>query len=236
MKTIGLLGGMSWESTIGYYRLINRGVAQALGGLHSARIALYSVDFAPIEKLQHAGDWQGAADLLSEAALQVQAAGADFLVLCTNTMHKVAGEIEAALDIPLLHVADATADVLQREGITKVGLLGTAFTMEQDFYRKRLRERHVLEVLIPDEEDRALVHKVIFRELCRGRTVGQSKSEYLRIIAQLAEQGAEAVILGCTEIGLLVEQSDTPVKLFDTTVLHAEKAVEYALSGTVSRR
>ena len=231
MKTIGLLGGMSWESTLGYYRAINGGVAQALGGLHSAKIALFSIDFAPLEELQQAEDWQGTADYLIEAALKVQAAGADFLLLCTNTMHKVAPEIEAAIAIPFLHIADATGEVLQRQGLSKVGLLGTAFTMEQDFYRRRLAERYGLDVLTPGPKDRKLVHEVIYRELCRGKTEAKSKSEYLRVIKELAEQGAEAAILGCTEIGMLVRQGDTPVKLFDTTLIHAEKAVEYALSG-----
>lgn len=230
MKTIGLLGGMSWESTLGYYRAINRGVAQALGGLHSARIALYSVDFAPIEELQRTGDWPGAAGHLTAAALNIQAAGADFLVLCTNTMHKVAPEIERAIAIPLLHIADATGEALRQGGVSKVGLLGTAFTMEQDFYRGRLRDGYGLEVLTPAEKDRQLVHEVIFRELCLGKAEAESRNEYLRIIAKLAEQGAEAVILGCTEISLLIRQADTPVKLFDTTAIHAEKAVLYALA------
>ncbi|QSX39116.1 aspartate/glutamate racemase family protein [Shewanella sedimentimangrovi] len=230
MKTIGLLGGMSWESTQGYYRAINQGVRQALGGLHSAQIALYSVDFEPIEKLQHAGDWQQTARLLADAAKRVEAAGADCLLICTNTMHKVAPEIEQAIDIPLLHIADATAEVLMNQGIKKVGLLGTAFTMEQEFYRGRLSEGFGLEVLVPDAADRKRVHEVIYRELCLGKIMPDSKAEYLRIIASLAEAGAEAVILGCTEIGLLVEQADTEIRLFDTTAIHAAKAVEFAVS------
>lgn len=232
MKTIGLLGGMSWESTVGYYRAINAGVKKALGGLHSAKIALYSVDFAPIEKLQREGDWEGATAVLTEAALSVQAAGADFLVICTNTMHKVAPEIEKAIDIPLLHIADATGEALIRNGIQTAGLLGTAFTMEQDFYKGRLSGKYGLNVLVPDEADRRLVHQVIFQELCLGRIAPDSKAQYLRIIDRLADQGAEAVILGCTEIGMLTGQGDTRVKLFDTTAIHAEKAVEYALKGT----
>jgi aspartate racemase len=228
MKTIGLLGGMSWESTLGYYRAINEGVKNALGGLHSAKIAMYSVDFEPIEKLQHAGDWKGTAKILSKAAKSVQAAGADFLLICTNTMHKVAPEIEAAIQIPLLHIADATAEILINESVKSVGLLGTAFTMEQEFYKGRLRDKYGLEVLVPNENDRQIVHKVIYEELCMGKIENNSKAEYLRIINALAAQGAEAVILGCTEIGMLVNQADTNVKLFDTTAIHAKKAVEYA--------
>jgi aspartate racemase len=228
MKTIGLLGGMSWKSTLGYYRAINEGIKNRLGGLHSAKIAMYSVDFEPIEQLQHAGDWEGTAKILCEAAKNVQAAGADFLLVCTNTMHKVAPEIEAAIQIPLLHIADATADILVNEGINSVGLLGTAFTMEQEFYKGRLADNYGLEVLVPNEQDRETVHKVIYHELCLGKIESGSKTEYLRIIDALATQGAEAVILGCTEIGMLVNQADTNVRLLDTTAIHAEKAVEYA--------
>jgi len=228
MKTIGLLGGMSWESTLGYYKAINEGVKNTLGGLHSAKIAMFSVDFEPIEQLQHAGDWQGTAKILAEAALNIQAAGADVLLICTNTMHKVAPEIEAAIQIPLLHIADATAEVLVSEGIKKVGLLGTAFTMEQEFYKGRLINDYGLQVFVPNDEDRGIVHKVIYQELCLGKIEADSKAEYLRIIESLATQGAEAVILGCTEIGMLVNQTDTNVRLFDTTAIHAEKAVEYA--------
>ena len=229
MKTIGLLGGMSWESTVGYYRAINEGVKNTLGGLHSAKIAMCSVDFEPIEKLQHAGDWQGTAIILSEAARSVESAGADFLLICTNTMHKVAPEIEKSIKIPLLHIADATAEVLVHEGIKTVGLLGTAFTMEEDFYKVRLSENYGLNVLVPNDEDRQIVHKIIYQELCLGKIQADSKTEYLRIIDMLANQGAEAVILGCTEIGMLVSQNDTKVKLFDTTAIHAQKAVEYAI-------
>ena len=228
MKTIGLLGGMSWESTASYYRKINEGVRDTLGGLHSARIVLYSVDFEPVEKMQHAGDWEGTARTLSEDARRIEAAGADFLLLCTNTMHKVAAEIESCISIPLLHIADATAEVLVKEGIKTVGLLGTGFTMEQDFYKGRLTRNYGLNVLVPDECDRKIVHKVIYDELCSGHIIQSSRVEYLRIIDSLVEQGAEAVILGCTEIGLLINQADTGVKLFDTTLIHAEKAVEYA--------
>lgn len=228
MKTIGLLGGMSWESTLGYYKAINEGIRNTLGGLHSAKIALYSVDFEPIEQLQHAGDWDGTAKILTEAAKNIQAAGADVLLICTNTMHKVAPEIAAAVQIPLLHIADATAEVLLNEGIKTVGLLGTAFTMEQEFYTGRLTNKHGLKVLVPNAQDRAIVHKVIYDELCLGEINSNSKTAYLRIIAALASQGAEAVILGCTEIGMLVKQTDTNVRLLDTTAIHAEKAVEYA--------
>ncbi len=229
MKTIGLLGGMSWESTVGYYRAINEGVKNRLGGLHSARIAMYSVDFEPIEKLQHKGDWEGTAKILSEAAQSIQSAGADFLLICTNTMHKVAPQIEKAIKIPVLHIADATAEVLVHKGVKTVGLLGTAFTMEQDFYKGRLSEKYGVNVLIPNKEDRQIVHKIIYQELCFGKIEADSKSEYLRIIDLLANQGAEAVILGCTEIGMLVSQDDTKVTLLDTTVIHADKAVEFAL-------
>lgn len=230
MKTIGLIGGMSWESTQGYYRIINEGVKRELGGLHSAQIALYSVDFEPIEQLQHRGDWDGTAEILCQAAQNVAAAGADFLLICTNTMHRVAPQVEAAINIPLLHIADATAEQLIAAGVQTVGLLGTAFTMEQAFYKGRLAEHYGLEVVVPNAEDRALVHRVIYQELCLGQVEAASKAEYLRIIDALVEQGAEAVILGCTEIGMLVGQSDTAVKLFDTTAIHAEAAVSRALA------
>ena len=228
MKTIGLLGGMSWESTLGYYRAINEGIKNSLGGLHSAKIAMYSVDFEPIEQLQHVGDWEKTAKILSEAAKSIEAAGADFLLICTNTTHKVAPDIEAAIQIPLLHIADATAEVLVNLGIESVGLLGTAFTMEQEFYKRRLANNYGLRVLVPNEEDREIVHKAIYKELCLGKSEPGSKVEFLRIIDTLAAQGAEAVILGCTEIGMLVNQADTSVKLLDTTAIHAKKAVEYA--------
>lgn len=230
MKTVGLLGGMSWESTVCYYRAINEGVKNTLGGLHSAKIAMYSVDFGPIEKLQQTDDWEATARILSEAAQNIQSAGADFLLICTNTMHKVAPQIEKAIKIPLLHIADATAEVLVHNGIKTVGLLGTAFTMEQDFYKGRLSEKYRLNVLVPNKQDRQIIHKIIYQELCMGKIQADSKTKYLRIIDMLANQGAEAVILGCTEIGMLVSQADTEVKLFDTTAIHAEKAVEYAIS------
>lgn len=229
MKTIGLLGGMSWESTLDYYRVINEGIKQSQGGLHSAQIVLYSVDFDPLEKLQKKGDWVGIAKILSEAALNIQAAGADFLLICTNTMHKVAHNIEKAVEIPLLHIADATAEVLLNDSIKRVGLLGTAFTMEDDFYKDRLNRKYGLDVLIPAKKDRKIVHDVIYKELCMGKIIHSSKVEYLRIINELSDKGAEAVILGCTEIGMLVSQNETEVRLYDTTVIHAEKAIDYAL-------
>ncbi len=230
MKTIGLLGGMSWESTATYYRLLNEGVRAARGGLHSAQVLLHSVDFAPLEALQHAGDWDAIGEKLAHDARRVQAGGADFLLLCTNTMHKVAPTIEAAIDIPLLHIADATAEALKRQQVHTVGLLGTGFTMDQNFYKGRLTQRHGIEVLVPERDDRRLVHRVIYEELCLGRIEPTSHSEYLRILDALAVQGAQAVILGCTEIGLLVQQRDTPVPLFDTTAIHAAQAVALALT------
>jgi len=231
MKTIGLLGGMSWESTVTYYRDINRAVKNALGGLHSAQIAMVSVDFSAIEKLQKAGDWPAAAKLLAAAAKKIEQAGADFLLICTNTMHKVADEIAHEIHIPLLHIADAVAEVLVGKQIKTVGLLGTAFTMEQDFYKGRLKDLHGLEVLVPNSEDRAIVHGVIYQELCQGIISAEAKKEYLRIIDVLAAQGAEAIILGCTEIGLLLQQEDTDILLYDTTTIHVQKAVAAALES-----
>jgi aspartate racemase len=229
MKTIGLIGGMSWESTVPYYRQINEAIKAALGGLHSAKIVLYSVDFHDIEQLQQAGDWETAGELMADAARALNAAGADFLVLCTNTMHKVAPAIEGAVDVPLLHIADPTAAAITAAGFSRVGLLGTRFTMEQAFYRDRLSERHGLEVLIPNPTDRDLVHRIIYGELCLGTVSSDSRTEYRRIIAELVAQGAEAVILGCTEISLLIGPSDSAVPLFDTTAIHARKAAEWAL-------
>lgn len=231
MKTIGLIGGMSWESTVPYYRLINEGVKQRLGGLHSARLVLYSVDFHAIERLQHAGRWDEAGMLLADAARALQAAGAELLVLCTNTMHKVAPAIEAAVTISLLHIADPTAAAAKGAGIETVGLLGTRFTMEEDFYRGRLEARHGLRVLIPEAADREVVHRVIYDELCLGATREESRAAYRAIIDRLVAQGAAGIILGCTEIGLLVKPEDSPVPLFDTTALHAASAVDFALEG-----
>ena len=228
MKTIGLLGGMSWESTQTYYRLINEGIKSRLGGLHSAKLVLFSVDFAEIEALQHKGDWPATATMLANAALSLQNAGADFLMIGTNTMHKVAPEIEEAINIPLLHIADATASVLTQDSIQRVGLLGTRFTMEQAFYRERL-EAAGIEVVTPDEPQRAEVHRIIYEELCQGEIQAASREAYLAVVNSLAEQGAQAVILGCTEIGLLIGQADTTVPLYDTTAIHATQAVEQAL-------
>lgn len=230
MKTIGMLGGMSWESSVSYYQALNQGVKHALGGLHSAKIVMNSVDFEEIEKLQHADDWEATAEILKQCAQSVEAAGADFLIICTNTMHIVAPEIEAAINIPVLHIADATAEKLVENGVSKVGLLGTGFTMEKDFYKGRLTEKFGIEVLVPDEEQRALVHKVIYDELCHGKINDESRKSYLAIINHLRDQGAQAVILGCTEIALLVAQDDTDVPLYDTTSIHAEQALSFALA------
>ncbi|MDF0535410.1 aspartate/glutamate racemase family protein [Shewanella yunxiaonensis] len=230
MNKIGLLGGMSWESTQSYYRIINQGVNAKLGGLHSAEMVLYSIDFAPIEQLQKLGDWDAMAKILINAAQSIEKAGADALLICTNTMHKVADQVAAEIDIPLLHIADATGEVLQQQGIHTVGLLGTAFTMEQEFYRERLQQKFGLEVLVPDTEARQTVHRIIYDELCAGKILSESKAAYLDIIHDLAQRGAQAVILGCTEIGLLVQQQDTEVKLLDTTAIHAEKAVAFAVT------
>ena len=229
-KTIGLLGGMSWESTAIYYRELNEGIKAKLGGLHSARICMVSVDFEEIEKLQHIGDWDGTAVILSEAAMAIEKGGADFLLICTNTMHKVAPQIEANISIPVLHIVDATAQRLREAGIKKVGLLGTRFTMEQDFYKGRLVEKYGIDVIVPNEPEREDVHSVIYNELCLGTIDQNSREKYLKIIAQLAASGAEAVILGCTEIALLVKQNHTATPLYDTTAIHAEQAVLEALS------
>lgn len=236
MKTIGLLGGMSWESTVPYYQIINRVVARELGDLHSARIVLYSVDFDEVERLQHADRWDEAGSLLAHAASRLEGAGADFLVLCTNTMHKVAPAIEARVEIPLLHIADATAAELQASGCKTVGLLGTAFTMEQEFYRGRLEAKSGLTVLVPDKDSRALVHRVIYDELCRGVISEPSRERFRRVVSALAERGADAVIMGCTEIGLLLRPSDVSIPLFDTARLHAEAAAAFALEREVGRR
>ena len=229
MKTIGLIGGMSWESTVPYYRIINETVRERLGGFHSAKLILYSLDFHEIEQLQQSGAWDESGRTLAHAARSLQAAGADFLVLCTNTMHKVADAIESAVNIPLLHIADPTAQEIKKTGLKKAGLLGTRFTMEQDFYRGRLRDQHQLDVLIPDDTDRGVVHKIIYDELCMGLVRDGSRAEYRRIIQRLVDQCAQGVILGCTEISMLVGPSDSPVPLFDTTSLHARKAAEWAL-------
>lgn len=228
MKTIGLLGGMSWESTVPYYRLINQRVRESLGGLHSAKLILYSVDFHDIERLQHAGDWDAAGLMLVRAARALELAGADFIVLCTNTMHKVASAIEEATAIPLLHIADPTARQIRSDGHTKVGLLGTLFTMEQSFYRERLQQQG-LEVITPCPADSAAVHRIIYEELCLGQVLPESRAEYQEIMARLVEQGAQCLILGCTEISLLIGPSDATVPLYDTTAIHALAAADEAL-------
>ena len=230
MKTIGLIGGMSWESTLPYYRIVNEVVRDQLGGLHSAKVVLWSVDFAEIEQLQRAQRWGEAGQVLAQAARALQAAGADCIVICANTMHLVAPAIEAAVAIPLLHIADPTARAIKAAGHEKVGLLGTAFTMEQDFLKVRLRDHHGLQVLVPGAEDRALVHRIIYEELCRGRIEPASRAAYRAVMARLVADGAQSIILGCTEISLLVSQDDASVPLFDTALLHARAAAEFALS------
>ncbi|MEC6897219.1 aspartate/glutamate racemase family protein [Photobacterium piscicola] len=229
MKTIGMLGGMSWESTASYYKAINEGVKAELGGLSSAKICLYSVNFEEIEKLQHQGRWNDTAVILTQAAKAVEAGGADFLIICTNTMHKVASEIEAEISIPILHIADATAKKLVSDGVKKVGLLGTRFTMEQDFYKSRLTNKFEIDVIVPSAESRAIVHNVIYDELCKGIISAESRVKYLNIINELYKSGAEAVILGCTEIALLIQQQHTDIPLYDTTEIHAFEAVQLAL-------
>lgn len=229
MRVIGVLGGMSWESTQSYYQALNQEINQALGGFHSAQIVMVSIDFAEIETLQKTGDWHTAGELLASASKRIEKAGAECLLLATNTMHKVAPAIEAAIQIPFLHITDATGEKCQQDGVTQVGLLGTRFTMEQDFYKARLKECFGVDVLIPNHEDRQAVHQIIFDELCHGQIKESSRQRYLDIIASLHQQGAQAVILGCTEIALLVDQQDTAVPLYDTTALHVSKAVAWAL-------
>ena len=229
MKTLGMLGGMSWESTATYYREINEGIKQNLGGLHSAKICLYSVDFDEIEKLQHTDDWDTAAMVLADGARKIEAGGADFLIICTNTMHRVASEIEQAISIPLLHIADATALKLKDDNITRVGLLGTRFTMEHNFYKSRITELFGIEVLVPEPDERTLLHAIIYDELCLGKIENTSRQQCLEIISRLFARGAQAVILGCTEIALLISQDHTSIPLYDTTVIHAKQAVSYAL-------
>jgi len=229
MKTIGLIGGMSWESSLEYYRIINEGIKAQQGGLHSAKCILLSVDFAEVEALQREGDWAQAGRMMAAAARSLQAGGADCVLLCTNTMHISADEIEAAIQIPFLHIADATAWVVKAAGIQTIGLLGTRFTMEKDFYRGRLEQNFGLQVIIPEEKDREVVHHVIYDELVLGTIRAESRQQYARIIERMVKQGAQGIILGCTEIGLLVHQEDSPVPLFDTTRIHADVAVQFAL-------
>ncbi len=229
MKTIGLIGGMSWESTVLYYQWINKSVKARLGGLHSAKIVLVSVDFAEIESLQMAGDWEAAATILSNAAISLEKAGADCVLICTNTMHKVAPEVEASITIPLLHIADATAMRVKENTFSNIGLLGTGFTMAQDFYKGRLRDKFGINILVPTEEQQLFIHNIIYDELCLGKIKQNSRKQYLAVIDDLAKRGADAVILGCTEITLLVSEENTTMALLDTTAIHAEMAVEFAL-------
>jgi len=229
MKTIGLIGGMSWESSIEYYRIINETTKAKLGGLHSAKSVMYSVDFAEIEVLQHQDQWTEASKMLIDAAKKLETCGADFIVLCTNTMHKVADDIQANINIPFLNIADATAQLVKNSGIQKIGLLGTRFTMEEEFYKGRLSQKYGLSINIPNPQEREIVHRVIYEELVVGKILQNSKEQYIDIIQQMVKQGTEGIILGCTEIGLLIHQEDSQVPLFDTTRIHAEAAVEYAL-------
>jgi aspartate racemase len=230
MKTIGMIGGMSWESSIEYYRIINETVRDKLGGLHSSKSVMYSLDFAEIEALQHQNQWEEAAQLMIMAAQHVQNGGADFVLICTNTMHKMAEEVQKQIDIPILHIADATAEAIKRKGLTKIGLLGTRFTMEEQFYRGRLESKHGLTVIIPSEDDREIIHRVIYDELCLGEIKSTSKDKYAAIIDKLIQAGAQGIILGCTEISLLVDAAQSAVPIFDTTLIHATTAVDYALA------
>ncbi len=230
MKTIGMIGGMSWESSLEYYRIINETVKARLGSLHSAKSLMLSFDFEEIEKLQQTENWDEATRMMVQAGQQLERGGADFVIICTNTMHKMAEEVQAAISIPLLHIADATAAAIQARGLNKIGLLGTNFTMEEDFYKGRLAAKFGLEVMVPERPDRQIVHDIIYDELCLGITKADSRAQYRQIMAELAAAGAEGIILGCTEIGLLVKQEDSVVPLFDTTVVHAEAAVAYALA------
>jgi len=225
-----MIGGMSWESSLEYYRIINLAVKEKLGGLHSARSLMYSVDFDEIEKLQHEGDWDMATELMVDAACRLKKGGADFIIICTNTMHKMADEVERGAALPLLHIADATAGAVKEQGLTTVGLLGTRFTMEEDFYRARLEEKHQIKVVVPGLNDRQLVHDVIYNELCLGRVAEESRNKYIEIIERLSKEGAEGIILGCTEIPLLIKQDFSPLPLFDTTDIHARSAVDFALA------
>lgn len=229
MKIIGMIGGMSWESSLEYYRIINEITKEKLGGLHSAKCIMYSVDFEEVEKLQHQGKWDEATALMIDAAQRVEKGGADFVVICTNTMHKMAEEVQSSINIPLLHLADVTAEKIKAQKLKKVGLLGTKFTMEEDFYKGRLIKKHGLEVVIPDEEEREVIHKILYDELCLGEIKKASKDKFKKIIDNLVSKGAQGIILGCTEIPLLIDKEDYEIPLFDTTRIHAEAAVEYAL-------
>jgi aspartate racemase len=229
MKTIGLIGGMSWESTLEYYRILNEKVKAELGGFHSAKCILYSVDFGEVEKLQHEGKWEEATSIMIDAAQRVERAGADFLLICANTMHKMADEVQESTQIPLLHIVDVTADQVKAKNLKKVALLGTKYTMEEEFYRGRLSRQHGIEVIIPDEEERNAIHPILYNELCLGKIREPSKDKFREIIANLVARGAEGIVLGCTEIPLIVKQEDYDIPLFDTTTIHAEAAVDYAL-------
>jgi aspartate racemase len=229
MKVIGLLGGMSWESSLEYYRIINETVKQRLGGLHSAKCILYSVDFQQIETLQHEGNWDELTKIMIESALNLEKAGADMVLICTNTMHKMANEVKSAIKVPLLHIADAAAEKVREKNLKKVGLLGTKYTMEQDFYKGRIKEKYNIDVLIPDPDEREIVHDVIFNELCLGQIKKESRERYKEIIQNLIQKGAEGIILGCTEIPLLINQDDFDIPIFDTTTIHCYAAIDYAL-------
>jgi len=229
MKTIGLVGGMSWESTVEYYRIINQRVKEKAGGFHSAKLVMYSVDFDEVEKRQHRGEWQELTAMMIDAAQKVERAGADFILICTNTMHLMADEVQTGIRIPLLHIVDVTAEAVTARSFTKVALLGTRFTMEKDFYKGRLRLKHGLDVIVPEEKDREVIHAILYNELCRGEIREPSRQAFREIIARLETRGAQGIILGCTEIPLLVSQEDYKIPLFDTTTLHARAAVDYAL-------
>ena len=229
MKTIGLIGGMSWESSLEYYRIINEQVKEKLGGLHSAKSLMYSLDFDLIEKLQQQEKWDELTSIMIKAAQGLEKGGADFVLICTNTMHKMAEDVQDNINIPLLHIADTTAERIKEKDLKKIGLLGTNFTMEEDFYKGRLTNKHGLEIIVPKKEDRQIIHQIIYQELCLGQIKPSSKDQYIEIINKLVDSGAEAVILGCTEIPLLVQQEDVNIPLFDTTSIHAETAVEFAL-------
>ena len=229
MKTIGLIGGMSWESSLEYYRIINQQVKEKLGGLHSAKSLMYSLDFDLIEKLQQQEKWEELISIMIKAAQGLEKGGADFVLICTNTMHKMAEDVQDNINIPLLHIADTTAERIKEKDLKKIGLLGTNFTMEEDFYKSRLTNKHGLEIIVPKKEDRQIIHQIIYQELCLGQIKPSSKDQYIEIINKLVDSGAEAVIMGCTEIPLLVQQEDVNIPLFDTTSIHAETAVEFAL-------
>lgn len=229
MKTIGLIGGMSWESTLEYYKILNESVKERVGGLHSARCVVYSFDFEEIEELQHQGNWNKLTELMIEAAQKLEKTGAELIIICTNTMHKMADEVQRAIKIPLIHIADATAEVTKEKRLKKVGLFGTKFTMEEDFYKKRITEKHGIEVIIPNKDERELIHNVIYNELCLGILNPESKARFKEIVENLISNGAEGIILGCTEIPLLIKQEDIQVPVFDTTTIHAKSAVEFAL-------